>query len=564
MTGPPNQTEGMGRLRRPWYERHPERFSEECAEMSAKGFLLDEDAFRASRRVEFSGLSTADPGRRLIARYPDAFPSFPPRVFSNGTVLVRHQRPDSKEICIFGPGQPRWSAELCGVAAIDEAEDVIKRFGKETKMVPVDDVPEPMTAVYRYAPARVLVPPAISTKVALNREGVVGEFHLLFHNLSGQEFSGRGVMLDIRISDKTIKAEEVYRSWLRRGTDVRDVRGKLVFLSSPPPYMTNLEELEKWLAQIGVSRDKWMTFVFPEQAVTSSSTRLSWLVVRSSKNGPLHLLKTLSFLPAERYARIPRMTGLGDKKAVFIGCGNLGSKIAVPLAATGLSRFTLVDPEEFEPDNSMRHEVTIEQFGVLKVKALYHRLLGFNPELAGKVDWLTILVGGTNPLELEEKLVEAITSADIIIETTGVHAVSRYINELCYDFKVPALYASVTNGAWGGELVRTIPAATACWMCWFNQYEFSRPPTEPEPEHGVFAPGCNQPTFTGTSYETGIVANMAAWMAAETLVRLEPAHKDFGGDYLRWAARNQDGLPCPSIEILPVQKRAGCPVCSVE
>jgi molybdopterin/thiamine biosynthesis adenylyltransferase len=204
----------------------------------------------------------------------------------------------------------------------------------------------------------------------------------------------------------------------------------------------------------------------------------------------------------------------------------------------------------------------MDQFGLPKVLALYQRLLGFNPEIAGHIDAVYVAVGGTNRVEDEQKLLATIASADLVIDTTGSHAVSRFINELSYELGIPALYASVTNGAWGGEIVRVLPPETACWMCWFSQYEFSRPPSEPEPGLGIFAPGCNQPTFTGTSYETGIVANMSAWMAAETLLRGEPGHKDFGGDYLRWEARSQNGSPLPDVKVLSFERRPNSPVCS--
>ena len=547
----------MDKQYRPWYERHPERFEEEQTQMRARGFVLNEEAFHKRKVIEFSGQSKVDSSRPLIVRYSDAFPSFPPRVFSDtpGRILERAHQPDSKEICLFGPGQPRWSAELSGTAAIDEAEAIIRQFGNGSKSVDVD-VPEPSTAVYHYdAKISVLVPAGIATQVRPDSQGIVGDFHLC---LSRSEIE-QGVILDIRWSGNQIKAEQLYHSWFPQG---HHIRGKLVSLTAPPPYLTTFREYQEWLARIGVRRDRWMAFVFPEESGISTSTRTAWLIIKSSTDSPLRLVKTYPIIPTERLARVPKAAPLATKKVVFIGCGNLGSKIAVPLAATGVSRFGLVDPETYEPDNSLRHEVSMEKFGIHKAIALYCRLLGFNPQVTGQTEVRFILVGGPNPIEQEEQLVEMIASADLVIETTGSHGVSRFINELSYELEVPSMYASVTNGAWGGEIVRVIPSETACWMCWFNQYEFLRPPSEPAPEIGIFAPGCNQPTFTGTSYETGIVANMAAWMAAETLLRAEAGHTDFNGDYLRWEARGPSGTLHPTVKILPVERRPLCPVCN--
>jgi hypothetical protein len=95
-------------------------------------------------------------------------------------------------------------------------------------------------------------------------------------------------------------------------------------------------------------------------------------------------------------------------------------------------------------------------------------------------------------------------------------------------------------------------------MCWFKQYENEGPPFEPAPEIGIFTPGCNQPTFTGTTYETGMVANLASWMAVETLLAGTNGRQNFRGDYLRWTGRSTDGVPVASAEILPTRMAEDC------
>ncbi len=214
-----------------------------------------------------------------------------------------------------------------------------------------------------------------------------------------------------------------------------------------------------------------------------------------------------------------------------------------------------------EPHNAVRHEVGVDQYGIYKVDALAHRLLCMNPGIYNNVEVIRNAVGNVTPIEDEEKLYNLIASSDLVIDTTGVHWVSRYINDVCYDLEIPTLYASVTNGAWGGEIVRVIPGKTACWNCWYRHYETQRPSAAPAPKAGIFAPGCDQPTFTGTTFEVGIVANLATWMATEVLLRAEPDRQDFAGDYIRWSARDASGCPQPLTEILPIQQRSNCPLC---
>jgi hypothetical protein len=54
----------------------------------------------------------------------------------------------------------------------------------------------------------------------------------------------------------------------------------------------------------------------------------------------------------------------GALSIVQIGCGSLGSKIALHIARTGMARFTLVDPGSFLPHNNARHALTNDH-GVL-------------------------------------------------------------------------------------------------------------------------------------------------------------------------------------------------------
>ncbi len=552
---------------RPWYERYPKRFEEECAGMEARGFTLNSEALRRDKRVVFDGVSHADDRHHLQVVYPGTFPSGAPRVLDNGgVVLRRHHRPDSKELCLFGPLQGRWTAIQNGTAAIDEAEDVIGVFSGDSP-VRDDDVPEPVTNYYTYVPdAAIIVPPSLATPdLADDMSVTIGRFSIRFTSqaLSGvtSPFPGRGVVVQTTLLGVKAEAASYYKS--RWGTQATQT-GSLVVLQEPPPYIRNVGELNAWLQRLSVPQREWrewMAFVFPEQTTTATQQRLAWLVVHKGRRGELHVFRTFALRNDEWTARIPGMDGLATKEIVFIGCGSIGSKIAVALAATGVARFTLIDPDFMEPYNAVRHEIGVDQFGALKVAVLGKRLVDMNPNAAEEIKPIAGQIGGDNPLAVEEAIYDALASADLVVDTTGVHAVSRFINDLCDDLKVPSLYVSVTDGAWGGEVVRVIPGETACWNCWYVQFEDDRPPAALIPDIGFFAPGCDQPTFTGTTYDIGIVANLAARMAVETLLRAMLDRHNFQGDYIRWSARNPDGTPCLNAEVKDVQRRPRCPFC---
>src|SRR4051812_41981377 len=93
----------------PWFERYPERFAAESAILAARGYVLNQDALRRDRLVEFSGRSQSEPERTLIVHLPVGFPSFPPRIHDAAGLptLNRHHRGDTRELCLFGPGSGR-------------------------------------------------------------------------------------------------------------------------------------------------------------------------------------------------------------------------------------------------------------------------------------------------------------------------------------------------------------------------------------------------------------------------------------------------------------------------
>lgn len=550
----------------PWYKRFPERFRREKEAMAARGFLLIEEALRQDE-VAFRGKSTVDPSRTLLVIYPGGFPSGHPLVYNPlpAPLLRRHHRPETREICLFGVGQGRWTAKLLGTSAIDEAEEVIREFGPGAAPSPDDTIPEPVSVSYTYEPeTAVLVAPGVASLAAPTTSGRQGTFHIRFNPQAAGKDGGRGVIVRASLDGQVVDDVPPLPAPWQKG-QVKP--GTLVYLSSPPPYIESAREFDAWLRQErlvsphGHIKTGWWAFVFPEQSGSSTHYRLAWLVARITSDRKVHFLRTFTLRQDEREARVPGTAELASKTVVIVGCGSLGSKIAMALAATGVGKFVLVDSELFEPGNAIRHEAGMESVGMHKVDALEMRLSSAYPRPGSHVEKLMMRVGGRNAPSSEQKLFDLVTSADLVINATWSHQASRYLNDLCCDFGIPSIHASVTDGAWGGEIVRVIPCESGCWLCWLHQYEDERPPSEPTPVTGIFAPGCGHPTFSGATYELGMVANLAAWAAIETLLRGVTGRYDMPDNYIRWSGRDVNGIPRATTEFLPVRSQQGCPFC---
>lgn len=105
----------------------------------------------------------------------------------------------------------------------------------------------------------------------------------------------------------------------------------------------------------------------------------------------LHLvqLSTLTEIKQETYSLkldvFSRNTGILEsdvmlnKRALFIGCGSVGSLVAVELAKAGVGSFFLVDMDIFGYHNICRHQCGIYDVGRYKTDAVADRIWQINP-----------------------------------------------------------------------------------------------------------------------------------------------------------------------------------------
>ena len=68
-----------------------------------------------------------------------------------------------------------------------------------------------------------------------------------------------------------------------------------------------------------------------------------------------------------------------DKRAVLVGCGSVGSFVALELARSGVGHFVLCDADILDIHNICRHQCGFSDLGRYKVDALRDRILNINP-----------------------------------------------------------------------------------------------------------------------------------------------------------------------------------------
>src|ERR1700676_3160013 len=94
-----------------WFEKYPELYKKQRDILKTAGFELDEQVLTEQGRIQFYGFSKVDPTRQLFVAFPEASPSSPPRISDtpSSKLLARHHKIDTRQFCLFGFNQVRWS-----------------------------------------------------------------------------------------------------------------------------------------------------------------------------------------------------------------------------------------------------------------------------------------------------------------------------------------------------------------------------------------------------------------------------------------------------------------------
>jgi integrative and conjugative element protein (TIGR02256 family) len=159
------------------------------------------------------------------------------------------------------------------------------------------------------------------------------------------------------------------------------------------------------------------------------------------------LLNPTDTFSRNRAAQLNGLACRESNKIVAIGQGALGSQVLMNLVRMGYGEWTLIDEDYFLPHNQARHALFSFAVGFSKAQALAvlaNRIVGGQPIA-------TALVADVlNPGTLAERVDKALTSADIILDTSASVAVARY---LACDIDPPARRLSLFLNPSGLDLV---------------------------------------------------------------------------------------------------------------
>ena len=219
-----------------------------------------------------------------------------------------------------------------------------------------------------------------------------------------------------------------------------------------------------------------------------------------------------------REALVPRGGGLLDlrkKSVLLVGCGSVGSQLALRLTSAGVGRLTLSDPDEFSEENLYRHVLSVKDIGRFKTAAIAR-------EIAMRHPWAEVTSWSKRLEELRDP--EVLRSFDLAVIAVGSPTVERIFAEYCRKvaLKVPVINCWLEGYGIGGHALLAMPGTRGCWHCAYvdpetltrgltSNLNFLKPGQVVMRNHA----GC------GTQFlpYSGIAASCTATMAADLAVR---------------------------------------------
>jgi molybdopterin/thiamine biosynthesis adenylyltransferase len=293
----------------------------------------------------------------------------------------------------------------------------------------------------------------------------------------------------------------------------------------------------------GGSAGEWLVVILLLGLAWAYSRGLGWLRarVRPENAPPRPAPGRFAEGELDRYARHvvlreiggPGQARLKTAKVLVVGAGGLGAPAMLYLAAAGVGRIGVIDPDEVEATNLQRQVIHADaRIGMPKVFSAQAAMTALNPYVEVR----------PYHRELTEDIAERLIGEyDLVLEGTDSIAAKYLVNRAAAAAGVPVIGAALAQ--WEGQIATFAPKDGApCYACVF--------PRAPGPGQGAT---CAEAGVLGPL--PGVVGGM---MAVEAVKELAEA-----GEGLRGRMLIYDALYAET-RVIATRRRPDCPVCGTK
>lgn len=151
---------------------------------------------------------------------------------------------------------------------------------------------------------------------------------------------------------------------------------------------------------------------------------------------------------------------LQSRCVVAVGIGTVGSQIVFELARCGVGQFVLIDGDNYEETNRVRHILPEQYVARNKAEAMTLHLEKEVPSLHSRAV----------PRDVDDAMSDAeldslLEGADLIIAATDNREAQRRLGRRALSLDIPAIFPAL-YGNDGGEIVVQLDSRWPCFFCW--------------------------------------------------------------------------------------------------
>jgi molybdopterin/thiamine biosynthesis adenylyltransferase len=186
---------------------------------------------------------------------------------------------------------------------------------------------------------------------------------------------------------------------------------------------------------------------------------------------------------------------MDQKRAIILGCGSVGSLVALELARAGVKQFVLVDADIVEYHNICRHQCGIEDVGDFKVYALKRKILNINPSA-------TVITFEGIVQNLPKETLDSFCEAGntVFVGCADNRAADVYTNRISIYYKSSFISIGFWERAFAGEIFyHLFGKGMPCYECALG--DGSGLSSRSEANHHVYS---NQEDIEALKFEPGI------------------------------------------------------------
>jgi len=208
---------------------------------------------------------------------------------------------------------------------------------------------------------------------------------------------------------------------------------------------------------------------------------------------------------SDRYARQEQLPEVGasgqarlaEAAVLVVGAGGLGCAVLAYLAAAGVGRLVIVDPDRVEESNLHRQPLyRMSDLGQAKADAARAALLALNPRIAVEARSERLTPANAGSLT---------RAADVIVDAADSFAATYVLSDACYETNKPLVSASVIGlSGYAGAFCGGGPSYRAVF-----------------PELPPSAGSCAESGVLGTA--VGMLGTLEAQLVLSLLLGLEPS-----------------------------------------